>query len=35
MLPKELVEMALGLPNVPFAAFLAVIEINKVFGFTV
>ena len=35
MLPKELVEMALGLPNVLFAAFFAFIEIDKVFGFTV
>ena len=34
-LPKALVEMALGLPNVLFAAFFAFIEIDKVFGFTV
>ena len=35
MLPKALVEMALGLPNVLFAAFFAFTEIDKVFGFTV
>ena len=34
-LPKALVEMALGLPNVLFAAFFAFSEIAKVFGFTV
>ena len=35
MLPKALVEMALGLPNVLFTAFFAFNEIDKVFGFTV
>ena len=35
MLPKALVEMALGLPNVLFAAFFAFSEIAKVFRFTV
>ena len=35
MLPKALVEMAVGLPNVLFAAFFAFSEIAKVFGFTV
>ena len=35
MIPKELVEMALGLPNVLFAAFLVFIEIDKVFGFII
>ena len=35
MLPKAMVEMALGLLNVLFAAFFAFSEIAKVFGFTV
>ena len=35
MLPKALVEMALGLPNVLFFAFFTLNEVNKVFGFTV
>ena len=35
MIPKALVERALGLPNVLFAAFFAFSEIDKVFGFTV
>ena len=35
MIPKALVEMALGFPNVLFAAFFAFSEIDKVFGFTV
>ena len=35
MLPKALMEMALGLPNVLFAAFFAFNEIDEVFGFTV
>ena len=35
MLHKALVEMALGLPNVLFAAFFAFNEIDKVFAFTV
>ena len=35
MLPKAFVEMALGLPNVQFAAFFAFNEVDKVFGFTV
>ena len=35
MLPKALVEMAFGLPNVLFAAFFVFSEIDKVFGFTV
>ena len=34
-LPKALVKMAVGLPNVLFAAFFAFSEIAKVFGFTV
>ena len=35
MFPKAFVEMALGLPNVLFAAFFAFNEVDKVFGFTV
>ena len=35
MLPKALVDKALGLPNVLFAAFFGFNEIDKVFGFTV
>ena len=35
MFPKAFVEMALGLPNVLFAAFFAIDKIDKVFGFTV
>ena len=35
MLPKALVEMALGLPNVLFPAFFTFNEINEVFRFTV
>ena len=35
MIPKALVEMALGLPNVLFAAIFAFSDIDKVFGFTV
>ena len=35
MLPKALVEMALGLPKVLLAAFFAFNEIDKVFGSTV
>ena len=33
--PKAFVEMALGLPNILFAAFFAFNEVDKVFGFTV
>ena len=35
ILPKALVEMTLGLPNVLFAALFAFNEIDKVFGVTV
>ena len=35
MLPKALVEMALGRPNILFAAFFAFTEIDEVFRFTV
>ena len=35
MLPKALVEMSLGLPNVLFAPFFAFNEIDKVFRFIV
>ena len=35
MFLKAFVEMALGLPNVLFAAFFAFNEVDKVFGFTV
>ena len=33
MLPKALVEMALGLTNVLFAAFSAFNDVDKVLGF--
>ena len=35
MLPKALVEMALGLPNVLFAAFFTFDEVDEVLGFTI
>ena len=35
MLPKTFVEMALGFPNVLFAAFFTFNNVSKVFGFTV
>ena len=35
ILPKTFVEMALGFPNVLFAAFFTFNKVSKVFGFRV